>query len=234
MKVIYLFFSLFFITNIAFSGSLEEDYKELEPEINMLSIQSPAVLNLLEPYIQKGNSVATYLAASIYEKGSFVEKDEEKAFQLYLKAAEKNPLAQMAVANMYAFGRGTKVSIIDAMLYYDKVLKSNEENLKQLASEKIILLNNILETEEQIEKIEEAALQGNPNAMLGISQFCLGIEELVCAYIWLNLSQKHPAFADSVDELQKIIDELTGEMTMAQLTEAEEKLQKIQKNLSDN
>lgn len=234
MKIIVLFFSLFFSVSLGFASTLEEDYQEIAPEMDMLSLQSPAVLNLLEPYIQKGNSVAMFLAASFYEEGSFVEKDEKKAFELYLKAADKNPLAQMAVANMYAFGHGTEISIVDAMLYYDMVLKSNEETLKPLAAERIIFLNDILEKQEQTEKMEELALQGDPNAMLGLSQFCLGVENFVCAYIWLNLCQKHPAFTDSVDELQKIIDKLIGEMTMPQITEAEEELQKIQKNTVAN
>ena len=93
----------------AICASLEEDYKELLPEIEFLNIQTGANIKILEPYIEKGNSVAMYLLAQMYETGDVIEKNEQKAFELYLKSAQKNPDAQFAVANMYLKGKGTEV-----------------------------------------------------------------------------------------------------------------------------
>ena len=229
MKVICLF--LIFIFSSAFAGTLEEDFKELEPQMDMLSIQTPAVLNLLEPYIKNGNSIAAYLAASIHENGKLVEKDEKKALELYIKASDKIPKAQMKVGNMYAFGHGTDISFTDAITYYEKVLKCEDENLRAEAAERIVILNDILEKEKIIKEKQDLALNGDPSAMLDVIHLCLGIDNFVCAYIWLSLCQKHPAFEQSSVELQQMVDKLSGEMTMSQIMTAEDELQKINQAL---
>ena len=229
MKVFCLF--LIFMVCSAFAGTLEEDFKELEPQMDMLSIETPAVLNLLEPYIKKGNSAAAYFAASIHEKGTLVQKDEKKALELYIKAADKIPQAQMKVGNMYAFGHGTDISFADAITYYEKVLSCEDENLKKEAAERIIILNDILEKEKIIKEKEDLAINGDPSAMLDIVHLCLSIDNFVCAYIWLSLAQKHPAFEQSFAELQEMVDRLSGEMTMSQIMTAEEELQKINQAL---
>lgn len=225
MKAFCLF--LIFMACGAFAGTLEEDFKELEPQKDLLAVQSSAVLNLLEPYIEKGNSVAAYLAANIHEKGRLVEKNEEKALELYKKASDKMPQAQMKTGDMYAFGHGTKVSFVDAMVYYEMVLRCDDEKLRTEAAEKIIILNDIMQKEKAIKEKEMLALNGDPTAMLDIANLCLSIDNFVCAYVWLSLSQKHPTFEQSANQLQDMIDRLSGEMTMSQIMEAEEELQKI-------
>ncbi|MBO5997629.1 MAG: sel1 repeat family protein [Alphaproteobacteria bacterium] len=227
MKRFGLFLFIVFTAHLAFATTWEEDYKELEPHADMLTIQTSAVLNLLEPYIQKGNAAAAYIAAAIHEQGKLVEKNEEKAFELYLKAAEKNPYAQMKVASMYTFGHGTDISFDDAMAYYEKVLRCDNANLRKEAAERIILLDDIIKKEEIIKEKQQLALSGDPTAMLEIVNICLSIDNYVCAYIWLTLSKKHPAFAQSEDDLQNMIDRLSGEMTMSQIMKAEDELGKI-------
>ncbi|MBP5534493.1 MAG: sel1 repeat family protein [Alphaproteobacteria bacterium] len=225
MKVFCLL--LILMASSVFASTLEEDYRELEPQMDMLSIQTSAVLNLLEPYIQKGNSVAAYLAASIHEKGRLVEKDDKKALELYIKASDKIPQAQMKVGNMYAFGHGTDVSFADAITYYEKVLASDDEKLKTEAAERIIILNDIIEKEKIIKEKEMLALSGDPVSMLDVVYLCLSIDNPICAYVWLSLSLKHPAFEQSTNELQNMLDRLSGEMTIPQIMTAEEELQKI-------
>lgn len=227
MKAFILIFSLFFMANSVFASTLEEDLAEIKPQMDMLSVQTPAVLNLLDPLVQKGNAIAAYLAATIYENGRLVEKDEAKALELYIKAAEKMPKAQMKVAGMYAFGQGTEISFPHAIAYYGEVLKCDDENLKREAAERIIILGDIIKKEQAIKEREDAALKGEAGAMLDVANLCLSIDNFVCAYVWLSLSKKHPAFEKSAEELQDMIDRLSGEMTMSQIMEAEGELQKI-------
>ena len=137
------------------------------------------------------------------------------------------PQAQMKVADMYAFGHGTKISFVDAMMYYEMVVRCDDEKVRTEAAEKIIILNDIMKKEKAIREKETLALDGDPTAMLDIANLCLNIDNFVCAYVWLSLSQKHPTFAQSANQLQDMIDRLSGEMTMSQIMEAEEELQKI-------
>ncbi len=227
MKLFFITLSLILFVFNAQSSTLQEDYQQIAPDMEMLMLQSSASLMLLEPYIAQGNSVAAFLAGSIYEEGQVVDKDEKKAFELYLKASDKNPQAQMAVANMYVDGRGTEHSIPQAMRYYEKVLNSDDEKLKETAALKIIILNQILENQKNLETLEIMALSGDPQSMKILSQFCLSKQDFICSYTWLALCQEHPAYKDSVEQLQDALETMMGEMTMSQISQAEDEIEKL-------
>ena len=140
------------------ASSLEDDYKELLPDIEFLNIQTAANLKILEPYIQKGNAVAMYMAAQMYESGELISKDETKAFELYLKSADKNPASQFAVANMYVAGKGCEPSLEKAIDYYQKAALNGDESLKTSAEQKIAELQNIQKKEALLKEIEIKAL----------------------------------------------------------------------------
>ena len=54
-----------------------------------------------------GNADAQVTLGNIYHEGTVVERDEARAFELYLKAArQKNVAGQLAVARCYYGGRG--------------------------------------------------------------------------------------------------------------------------------
>lgn len=234
MKISYIALSLCLCASGAFCSTLQEDYQEIAPQMEMLNIQSAASVGLLEPLIEKGNSVAMYLAASMYEEGKAVEKDEKKAFELYLKSAEKNPLSQMAVANMYANGRGTEISADKAIAYYEKVLSSDDEKLKDEAKDKIAKIKAVQDKENTIKETELRALAADPESMLEMAEFCVTQENFTCAYVWLTLSYNHPAMKANQDDLLKAIKEVAGQMTMPQLMEGAKKVNELQPILQKN
>ena len=80
--------------------NLEEDYAQMRPLMDMLSVQSGASINLLKPYVEKGNSVAQYFTGIIYEEGRVVTQNKQKAFEMYSMAADKNPLAMLKKADL--------------------------------------------------------------------------------------------------------------------------------------
>jgi len=230
MKKILLLICLIFAFP-AFSSTLEDDYKELSAELAFLKIKTAANLNILAPYIEKGNSVAMFLAAQMYESGELITKDEKKAFALYLKSAEKNPEAQFAVANMYMSGKGDEISLEKALEYYTKAFVNGDEKLKTLAEERIAQIKEIQKKELILKEMEAKALSAEPQAMLGLSEFCLSQGNVICAYVWLSLSRQMKAFEKTYSELDKAILQLTGSMTMAQLTQAEEEISTLEKIL---
>ncbi|TLU61605.1 sel1 repeat family protein [Thalassotalea litorea] len=72
----------------------------------------------LKPLVMLGYPPALYQQGVLYEHGFGVQKNQQKAFKLYERAAGRSvPEAQFAVAQMYAEGRGTKKDQKKAFIY---------------------------------------------------------------------------------------------------------------------
>ena len=224
----FLFFTCLFFTFSSNATTLEEDYALLAPNVEFLKIQTSVNLKLLEPYIEQGNSVAMYLAAQIYEKGELVEKDEKKAFDLYLESAKKNPDAQYAVANMYVEGKGTKASITDAIKYYKMAAQNCEGKIKSDAQNKLEELAKLERKANLLTELRNRALTAEPNAMIKLAEFCLSQENFICTYVWLSLCLQKEEFKENYTILENALSDLTGFMSMPQLTEAEEEIKQLQ------
>ena len=67
--------------------------------------------------------------------------------------------------------------------------------------------------------------------MIELSEFCLSQRNFVCSYVWLSLSRQMREFENSYQDLDKVILDLTGIMTIQELTQAEEEISKLQKLL---
>src|SRR6185369_638079 len=103
--------------------------KELEAALEQCknAAYGPAVEYLLRlqdsPRIQ-------YLLGTVYEKGFSVPKDDAKAFEWYLKAAENHEAdAQEKVAEFYRLGRGVNLDV-KAAEHWEKELALQREKDK--------------------------------------------------------------------------------------------------------
>ena len=228
----FLLLLLFFVFPLH-ASTLEEDYAQLKPYQQLMVFPNTATINLLTPYAEKGNAVAAYILAAIYEEGKAVPKDENKAFELYLLSAQKNPLAQMAVANMYVSGRGTQINLEEAIHFYDMVIASNNEKIKEEAGINKTKLQQIIQTQNTLNELEKNALLSNPMAMMQMAELCLASENTVCGYIWLSLCRQNALFEQSFERIDDAIEELIPMMTMDELTTAEEEISLIQKHFND-
>jgi len=92
----------------------------------------PAVENWKKSYYELGSLGAAYNLAMCYDDGYGVEKDDKKAFELYLAVAKANPrqvqkTAQFNVGNSYFMGRGVEKDIQQALYWYTKAADNGHE-----------------------------------------------------------------------------------------------------------
>lgn len=72
----------------------------------------------LKPLVMLGYPPALYQQGVLYENGFGVQKNQQKAFKLYERAAGRSvPEAQFAIAQMYSEGRGTEKNLKKAFIY---------------------------------------------------------------------------------------------------------------------
>jgi uncharacterized protein len=73
----------------------------------------------LMPAARSGNADAEELIGVMYAMGLGVERDDERAFEWYLRASMKgHPGAQSGIGWYFEVGRGTSVDLIRAYLWY--------------------------------------------------------------------------------------------------------------------
>src|SRR6266498_2609460 len=72
---------------------------------------------------------AQFNLAILYENGEGVEKNLEKAFEWYQKAADNGDIeAQFHLANSYYFGKGTEKNLEKAFYWYQKAAENGDIN----------------------------------------------------------------------------------------------------------
>ena len=102
---------------------------------------------LLYPYAQSGNADAEELIGIMYALGLGVERDDERAFEWYLRSAQKgHPGAQSGVGWYYEVGRGMPApDLVRGYMWYvlsaiggdpDAAI-SQEEIIKKMTKEQI-------------------------------------------------------------------------------------------------
>jgi len=80
-----------------------------------------AAIKEFEPLVKEGYSPAQYQMALIYQKGYGVQKNNEKAFELFSLAAEQNyPDALFSLALMYSAGEGVTKNLTTAFTLTEK------------------------------------------------------------------------------------------------------------------
>jgi TPR repeat protein len=71
------------------------------------------------PAARSGNADAEELIGVMYAMGLGVERDDERAFEWYLRASMKgHPGAQSGIGWYFEVGRGTAVDLVRAYLWY--------------------------------------------------------------------------------------------------------------------
>lgn len=225
-KILYLLMLCVWTPVLAHGGTLQEDYQEITPLMEMLQTGSGASLNLLEPYIERGNSVAQYLAAAIYDEGRVVSENPQKAAELYCKAADKNPLAALACANMYAQGRGVAPDIDKAEEMYMALAVVEDAQVKQQAQKKLSYLVALRKEEAFVNLLEKKSLQGNAEAQLMLGQYHFNHDNLIGAYVWLSIASDTVQITEK-ERIEPIITYLKGQMSMLDIAQAEIEIDEI-------
>jgi hypothetical protein len=73
---------------------------------------------LLQPLARRGNAIAQFNLALMYDEGNGVPQNYAKAFRWYLRAAENGLVqAQYAAGYYYAWGRGMKQDVVRAHMW---------------------------------------------------------------------------------------------------------------------
>lgn len=91
MGVIALF------TTVAVSADLDKGYKAFENQ------QYDVAYENIYPFAKQGDMMAQMVIGTMYQDGMGVDKDYEKSLYWYKKSAvQNNPVAQMALSNVYA------------------------------------------------------------------------------------------------------------------------------------
>eukprot|EP01080_Neovahlkampfia_damariscottae_P011994 gene11994-5394_t len=123
---------------------------------------------LIVMYSNEGMADAQYYLAQKYQQGIDIEKDEKKAFNLYLKSANQGNLdAQYYVGYCYQNGIGVDKNIKKAIMYYDYSAIGGNENSKLQLGNLFFLDKNYTNSYEIFQAL---AKEGNPDALnkLGI------------------------------------------------------------------
>ena len=99
-----------------------------------------SALSKLSPLARKGNVEAQYLVARIYHETTDSLRDEARAAEWYLEAAEKgHPRAQNNLGLLYDQGRGVPADPVEAARWYRKAAEQNravaQYNLARLYAE---------------------------------------------------------------------------------------------------
>lgn len=76
---------------------------------------------------KKSNPMALVMLGKLYFDGTGVQKDEKRAFGLYMNAAQQGySIAQVSVAALYQLGVGTPKNLNMALYWYDKAAAQGE------------------------------------------------------------------------------------------------------------
>ncbi len=227
MKKLYIILLLCAFYLPAKAATLQEDYEQMRPLMEMLSVESGASVNLLTPYVEQGNSVAQYLLGAIYEEGKSVDINKPKAFELFSKAASKNPLAALKVADMQLMADGTDYDLQSARTTYESLKNSADA---QVALKAQIRLKQIASVEKQanlLANLEEKALNGDTSAQLELAEYSLETGNLIGAYTWFSFAAEDERLSSKQKEIGAFLNNLEGQMNLSDITKAEKEIEQI-------
>ena len=175
---------------------------------------------------EQGNADAQFILAGMYYDGIGGPQDYKESIKWYRLAAEQgNPDFQSILARMYFDGRGVQKDYFEAAKWYQRA--AEQGNSKDQAKLGWMYANNRgvpLNYKEAIKWYKLAAEQHNDWA-----QYNLGIlysrgqgvpQDFVQAHMWFNLSAA--SAAQGRPQAAEARDRLAGNMTSAQIAEAQE------------
>jgi len=216
---------LFCCMQAVHAATLDEDYAQMKPLMEMLAVQSGASVNLLSPYVEQGNSVAQYLLGAIYEEGRVVTQNNQKAFELYSMAAVKNPLAALKKADMMITATGTEYNLYQAVQIYQSLLK--DQNVGTQAQQRLAFIQEITQQTHYLQQLEEMALAGDIVAQKALAEYTYQNDNLIGAYVWLSIILEEISEEDKKQEMTQLLNNLQGQMTLSEITHAEKELSEL-------
>ena len=135
-----------------------------------------AILEYCEREAGRRNEQAMFLLGVLYDGGIGVLQDEEKAMQLYQKAALKNHLG--AMRNMYVYYReGTSNQNKQSLFWLQKLAEAGDDEAQFIYAHELMEKGN---EEEAFNWCKKAAEQGNSAAQFGLYKHYdngVGVEE---------------------------------------------------------
>jgi len=191
----------------------------------------------IQPLADAGNAEAQYKLAAIYETGDGASKNQKKAFDWYLKSAEKGfGASQYKVGSMYASGVGVRQNFFMAAKWYRLAATFNKNTLAEFRLGELYFNGRGVEHDygKAIEFYTKAARKGH-----AASQYLLGSMyedgwgvplDYIKAYVWLKRAIVHKAEALAVHKRydpEKKIKILMKKMNRFQIEEAEKRLLKL-------
>ena len=213
-----------------YASTLDEDYEQMRPLMDMLSIKSGASVNLLKPYAEQGNAVAAYLLGAIYEEGRVVTKDNKKAYEFYASAAQKNPRAALKQADLLLFGDDITHDIEQAQKIYERL--ADDATVGHEARQKLETVKKVVDDAIFLQDSEDKALMGDKDAQLTMFEYTLARNNYVGAYVWCSIMLQNATSDDEKEELEEALEYIQGQMPLAHITRAEHELAGIQQMIT--
>jgi TPR repeat protein len=141
---------------------------------------------------EKGDAVAQYNLAIMYDYGDGITLNDEEAFKWYLKAAIQGYKdAQNSVGNMYDLGEGVEENNAEAMKWYLKAAQQDDNkainNIAALYETGDGVSKNLAKAEEWYLK---GAKKGDATSQINLSLLLAKEREFVEAFYWAEKSAK--------------------------------------------
>lgn len=121
----------------------------------------------------ENSNIATYYLASMYESGTGVDKDEQKAIELLQKAADAGiAKAQCKLGDRYMAGNGVPKDMTKAAQLYllaesqNCLTPQSAKNLSECYQKKLNILPDLKDAEKRIEKLNKQKSNGNLISLL--------------------------------------------------------------------
>lgn len=137
---------------LAIAGTAQADLYS-ETQALFAAGNGDKAISQLEAAAKNNDTTAQALLGHAYETGNGVDKDIQKAFQLYTESAHsRDPFGQYYIAQAYALGRGTDTNLISAYLWSSLSSEQSspvQEQTRQLQQDVASQLNPL-----QLEKAE--------------------------------------------------------------------------------
>ena len=188
-----------------------------------------------KPLAEQGNAKAQYLFGILYSDGQGIPANSYEAAKWYRRAAEQGlEQAQLALGEAYQNGTGVQRNYPEALKWFRKAAAQNNKisGLAQLAIGSMIYqgLGTTQDYAEAAKWYRRSAWYGLgfAEAMLGVMYyFGQGVlQDYVQAHMWLNIAASRSqqsgdlAAPEKYAAAIKLRDDITREMTPAQLAEA--------------
>ena len=187
MKKLFLFFLLLICGNVLADVG-RQAYQLVKQG------KTDQAIDLLNQEEHKEKANALFMLGMIYDSGKGVEKDISKAFDYYLRSADKgNEIAQLYVGLFYKEGMGVEKNISQAFKYF---LRSAENGNREAQFYTGVAYKDgsgaDKDTEKAIFWLRKASEQKNTRAMGMLAVLLFSSKSrMVEAYAWAEIAAKY-------------------------------------------